>query len=344
MTSAILAQKLMTVKLGKEEFEKIKTLRAHNFENICKTIPYLKNVLSKQIRNKTCRLCLKPGETQIFGDQEFNYAAAVKNILQIEVKEDDGKPQHICSACDKTLRKAEQLKQTAEVTQWRLQQELEIVTNTLSEDETVQHRNHHGGYFEEQGSKMLRRWSCGKCRRTFDTQEAFAEHEKLSKCSVRRFICETCGVELNTMTKLKRHRLIHTGDLQFSCSQCPYRGRTKYAVLVHERAHTGIRTLACPQCPATFLNSSNLASHRRRHMPPAYHCHVCGRGFKFKEALRNHLATQHSTAKPHICNSCGKAFKTRKMICRHEIRIHNRPKMRPGVLPTYLRQQQEGST
>lgn len=124
--------------------------------------------------------------------------------------------------------------------------------------------------------------------------------------------------------------------------------------MVHERAHTGIRPLACPHCPATFLNSSNLASHKRRHLPPTYHCQMCAKSFKFKEvrhhvtiknillkiylaqililfscishsiirivlivfrlftqALQNHLATQHSTVKPHICNSCGKAFSTR---------------------------------
>ncbi|XP_035432752.2 zinc finger protein 62 homolog [Spodoptera frugiperda] len=341
MTSSLLVQKLMSVKLNTGEFEKIKWLRANNDEKTFKTVSSLRKLLQNPRYRKTCRLCLKPGSKRMFGSNDFDIAVVIKQLLQIQVTEDDNKPQYICKACEVVLRNADQLRQTAEVTQWRLQQELELMTSMESDSEEKE-KKPHGGYFVKKGATVVREWTCAKCRQIFDSQKMFTEHGKLP-CSRgdKSFVCETCGLELKSMTRLKRHMLIHTGELLYPCIQCPYRARTKYALMVHERAHSGERPLTCPHCPATFLNSSNLASHKRRHLPPAYHCHVCVKSFRFKEALQNHLATQHSTAKPHVCNSCGKAFSTRKMIRRHERRVHNRPKLRSGILPTYLRQQQQ---
>lgn len=344
MASTILVQKLVSVKLSKGDFEKIRWLRANNTEKKFKAVTSLRKVLENQVSKKTCRLCLKPGYKKIFDNCDFDIVAGIKQILQIQVTENDGKPQYICRSCEEVLRNAELLRQTAEVTQWRLQQELDMVTCMASDCESKD--SHHGSYFVKRGAMVTREWACGKCRQTFYSQEEFTVHESLPSCrsNTKFFVCETCGLELKSITRLKRHRLIHTGELHYPCTHCPYRARTKYALLVHERAHSGVRPLTCPHCPATFLNSSNLASHKRRHLPPAYHCQMCDKGFRFKEALQNHLATQHSTAKPHICNSCGKSFSTRKMICRHERRVHNRPRLRSGIVPTYLRQQQEQLT
>lgn len=344
MTSSLLVQKMMSIKLSTGEFEKIKWLRSNNNEKTFKTVSSLRKLLQNPKYRKTCRLCLKPANKRVFDRNDFDVPVVIKQMLQIQVTQNDDKPQYICNACEEVLRNADQLRQTAEVTQWRLQQELELMTNMESDSEEKE-KKPHGGYFVKKGATVVREWSCGKCRQTFDSQKMFTEHGKLP-CSrgEKSFVCETCGLELKSMTRLKRHMLIHTGELLYPCVQCPYRGRTKYALMVHERAHSGERPLTCPHCPATFLNSSNLASHKRRHLPPAYHCHVCVKSFRFKEALQNHLATQHSTAKPHVCNACGKAFSTRKMIRRHERRVHNRPKLRSGVLPTYLRQQQQEQT
>ncbi|XP_030032064.2 zinc finger protein 433 [Manduca sexta] len=343
MTSIILARKLTSVKVSKEEFEKIKLLKAVTTEKSLKIIKYLKKIIEAQNTNKTCRLCLKPGTTSIFNnDKDYDMVKSIKHILGVEVSENDGKPQHICSDCESTLRDADRLRQTAEATQWRLQQELEMVANTsLGLDEEKSSYNAHGGHFVEKEGKIARRWSCGKCLRRFDVQSEFIEHENQSSCCQLKFyICETCGMEFKTLARLKRHGLVHNGSLVYACAECPYRARTPYALVVHARTHSGARPLCC-SCGASFPSASSLASHRRTHRPPAYHCPHCEKSFRFKQSLRNHIASQHSTAKPHVCNTCGKAFATRKLICRHERRVHNRPKMRSGTLPTYLKQQEE---
>lgn len=47
-------------------------------------------------------------------------------LIDIQISKDDGKAQYICDCCETTIKLAARLKETAETTQWRLQQELEI--------------------------------------------------------------------------------------------------------------------------------------------------------------------------------------------------------------------------
>ncbi|CAH2037129.1 unnamed protein product, partial [Iphiclides podalirius] len=343
MTTFVLANKLMSIKINKSEFEKIKHEKVINIREQHKYLSTLRKVLQHQTIEKSCRLCLKQGVIKVFDNtNEINHAEAIKTIFGVEISQNDGKPQYICMSCGTTIKMAVRLKQTAEITQWRLQQELEIVADSTSECNLDEYSKIHGGYFHLQGAIVTRDWTCSKCRKVFSNKDEFKEHELLPSCRTRfrSYICETCGSKFKSMSLLKRHRLIHTGELQHQCPQCPYRARTKYALAVHSRLHSGERPLRCPECPATFPNASNLASHRRRHLPPAYHCDVCQRGFKFKEALLNHIATQHRNAKPFNCSACAKSFATRKMIRRHELKTHNRPKLRSGVSPIYTRQQE----
>nr|XP_037872878.1 zinc finger protein 267 isoform X5 [Bombyx mori] len=248
------------------------------------------------VESHLCRLCLNSAEKSLYSNNfTFDIMYYIKFVLGIEVAQNDGRPDHICSNCEKIFHDMEELKKTAKATQ----------------------------------------------------RNDLAVHEKDETCSKdKRYVCEICGVEMKSMARLNRHSDV----LQHACASCSYRGRTLYALRTHERTHTRARPHACPRCARTFRSAANLASHRRRHQPPRYHCPTCTKPFRFKEvgphrqSLQNHLAALHSTAKPHVCNTCGKAFATRKLLCRHERRVHNRPKIRAGKMPTYLKQQQDNVT
>ncbi|XP_063825316.1 myoneurin-like [Ostrinia nubilalis] len=343
MTSSILAQKLISTKIGKCEFERVKWMRYCNASKQNKVAQKLKKILEEQISNKTCRLCLSPGGEDIFQSKEFDLANNIRSILGVQVFEGDGKPQHICYTCKDTVQKAAELKQSTDVIQWQLQQELDMINECTAEWEPEQTKIH-GGYFVETKTKLLREWICSKCNRVFQKRELFEEHDKLEYCRrVKCYVCETCGMELKTQTRLRRHWLTHSAELAFSCTRCPFRSRTKFELNQHLRhGHTAARPKTCPYCPAAFRSASNLASHKKMHFPPAFHCRVCQRGFKFKQALQNHVATQHSNAKPFSCATCGETFSIRKMMRRHELKVHNRPKMRSGTIPGY-KQQLDGS-
>ncbi|XP_068631963.1 zinc finger protein 540-like [Battus philenor] len=344
--ATLATKKLMFAKLDKTELDRINHEKFKNLQEKHKYYKFLRNNLNKGKLKKDCRLCLKPGVTAVFDEtHEFNFVDSIKNMLGIEICKDDGKPQYICEHCESTIKLVSQLKETAEITQWRLQQELQIDKELSSECDTDICTKIHGGYFNVHGLNIVREWSCSNCRRVFLNKEEFNKHELLPSCrvSLRNYICETCSSQFKSLSQLNRHRLIHTGELSHRCVHCPYRARTKYALSVHSRLHSGERPMRCQLCPATFPNASNLASHRRRHMPPAFHCDICQRGFKFKEALHNHTASQHRNAKPYNCSTCGKSFATRKMIRHHERKTHNRPKLRSGVTPIYMRQHEDNT-
>lgn len=214
MTSIILMQKLLAMKLNKAEFNRIKLQQANIKQKKHKVLSSLKEILENQSSNKTCRLCLRSGGKNIFGgDQDFDVVLNVRYILGIEITEDDGKPQHICGDCEHTVRQASRLKQTAETTQWRLQQELEMVADDAASDWS-DGPEQHGGYFTVKASEadIAREWICGKCRTSFNTQEEFTEHEKQPSCrtQARGYVCETCGLEMKSMSRLKRHRPFRT--------------------------------------------------------------------------------------------------------------------------------------
>ncbi|CAK1596548.1 unnamed protein product [Parnassius mnemosyne] len=344
MTTIFLAHKLMSVKLDKTEFENIKHQKIKNMKERQKNLYDLRNILAKNTFEKNCRLCLKPGIKNIFeNNREFDHLHAIKTFFGIEISENDGKPQYICESCETTIKMAARLKDTAVTSQWRLQHELEIVSELAAERDTEAQSETRDDYFNTEETDILLKWVCDKCRRVFLNQDEFKEHELLLHCQtkVRSYICETCGFEFKTIPQLKRHRSIHTEEPQYRCVQCSYRGRTRHALAVHLRLHSGERPFHCALCSATFPNASNLASHRRRHLPPAYHCEACQRRFRFKEALSNHIATIHRDAKPFNCSTCGKTFATRKMILRHERNVHNRPKLRSGVTRTCTTLQKE---
>ncbi|XP_039754077.1 zinc finger protein 792-like isoform X2 [Pararge aegeria] len=256
------------------------------------------------------------------------------------IRQNDGKPQYICVECVQTLCKAVELKQVAEVTQWRLAQEAEMVSESASNDYVDDCNNHDD---EEIVIENLDAPKCEECRKTRDVNndcKLCKENVKKPRCGRGPYICESCGLKLKTMWRLKTHMLVHTNEFNYSCGYCPYRSRSRSSLQIHERTHTGDRPYQCVQCHATFSSASNLASHRRSHLPPVFSCDVCQRGFKFKQSLLNHIATQHRSAKPFCCCQCESSFATRKMLFCHERKIHGRPRMRQGATPSYIKLQE----
>ncbi|XP_034830726.2 zinc finger protein Paris-like isoform X2 [Maniola hyperantus] len=338
MTTILLAKKLLSLKANKIGLEKIQFLKKRNKREMAETKKSLQKLITKYRVRNSCRLCLRPAETNLFINKAgINFAEDVKNILSIEVKKNDGKPQYICPECATTLRKAVELKQVAEVAQWRLQQEAELETEIAFDDVD-------DGTNNDNEEIIIYHVNAPKCEQCQKVPNASNDCERCQEDAKKprqgTYVCETCGLELKTMTRLKTHMKTHTDEFDFSCGYCPYRARSSTSLRIHERSHTGDRPYRCVQCHSTFSSASNLASHRRSHLPPAYKCDICQRGFKFRQAVHNHIATQHRSAKPFYCGDCGNSFATRKMLRRHERKAHNRPKMRQGPTPSYIKSQQ----
>nr|XP_061789517.1 zinc finger protein 574-like [Nerophis lumbriciformis] len=79
---------------------------------------------------------------------------------------------------------------------------------------------------------------------------------------------------------------------------------------------------ACRSCPKIYPSQQHLLQHgRTSHTPErSFLCGVCGKAFKKKIHVRNHVRT-HTGERPFKCGDCGKGFSSLANLTRHNL-IH----------------------
>ena len=75
---------------------------------------------------------------------------------------------------------------------------------------------------------------------------------------------EQCDYSCAHASRLKRHRLKHTGEKPFKCDQCNYSSNNSSNLKVHKRTHTGEEPYTCNQCSFSSKTSSDLQKHVTR--------------------------------------------------------------------------------
>lgn len=75
-----------------------------------------------------------------------------------------------------------------------------------------------------------------------------------------------CDFATPHMTALKRHKLIHTGEMNFECSHCGKKFNKKEALKYHEALHTGAKPFVCdyPDCSMSYPTRVGLYQHVNR--------------------------------------------------------------------------------
>ena len=137
----------------------------------------------------------------------------------------------------------------------------------------------------------------------------------------RLYICQHCGLSVNSSTSLNRHLRVHTGERPFSCHVCGKTFARSSTLRCHERTHTGERPYSCAHCHLAFAQSSSLRDHQKIHSGlRAFVCSTCGKSFTKKNGLTRHEAI-HNGIKPHRCGYCKKSFVQVNALIEHE-RIH----------------------
>lgn len=74
-----------------------------------------------------------------------------------------------------------------------------------------------------------------------------------------------CTSVFKENAKLKRHKLVHTGEKAFKCKYCGLMFSLRHNLKTHEKTHTREDLLKCRLCPYETIQKSNLKLHEATH-------------------------------------------------------------------------------
>uniref|UniRef100_A0A182QTF6 C2H2-type domain-containing protein n=1 Tax=Anopheles farauti TaxID=69004 RepID=A0A182QTF6_9DIPT len=154
---------------------------------------------------------------------------------------------------------------------------------------------------------------CPICKKTLSSNYALKVHVTQMHSDDSNQICATCGKMFRTKPAMERHIKEHLGLDPVEREQCMYCQKWfngKYNLNKHIRFlhNEKGQVFRCDVCSHESPNSRALAYHKQRvHVQEKHECEHCGKRFKRKLYLREHIAS-HTNNPLYTCEYCGMKF------------------------------------
>lgn len=105
------------------------------------------------------------------------------------------------------------------------------------------------------------------CTKVFKNRAALQKHFKLHGAKLN--ICSECGTAFVEASKLKRHRLVHSGERPYQCEfpNCGKRFSLSHNLKTHMRLHTNDSNYQCKFCLKQYSQKVNLNIHIQKKHP-----------------------------------------------------------------------------
>ncbi|XP_073963969.1 uncharacterized protein isoform X2 [Choristoneura fumiferana] len=153
------------------------------------------------------------------------------------------------------------------------------------------------------------------------------------------YTCATCSKEFRMKATYKAHLRFHTNYCV--CEACGKRCRNNNQLQEHKRARHGLgRIHKCAYCEYSSATKEALTIHERRHTGERpYICDHCGATFHRRSNLVQHIAI-HLPEKNFQCTLCLKREKSKKLLQVHVFKAHREKRYRyicPVCCDTFTR-------
>ena len=111
---------------------------------------------------------------------------------------------------------------------------------------------------------------CVDCGKVFKSMLHLRSHSRIHMD--RKFLCDICAKSFSTKTKLRTHRMTHTGEKPYKCGSCDYssaqRGNLRLHMKTHEREYKLTlekRPYKCQKCDYTVNRITYFLQHMKSH-------------------------------------------------------------------------------
>lgn len=177
---------------------------------------------------------------------------------------------------------------------------------------------------------------CDLCDFTCAKKSTLYSHKRRHKLedTGEVYACNECGFKTGKKSSLyshikRKHKEPRDGcDAQpelFYCSQCDYKNKNKYELKIHvARKHSDDFKFSCETCGKKFKVKGDLTNHIRfSHREQPVICDVCGKTCLNSNSLYVHQKFAHYKAK-YECQICKRRMVSQENLDEHMLRQHER--------------------
>ncbi|XP_058813339.1 zinc finger protein 394-like [Topomyia yanbarensis] len=136
--------------------------------------------------------------------------------------------------------------------------------------------------------------------------------------------CMVCGKRFQNPFYLETHMKFHLKEKDFRCDQCDKAYYTRHDLNDHKKTVHKDPTLLCGVCGKFFATRRAFTRHSWTHDKSivSHRCAYCAKAFPDACSLKYHVM-KHTGEKSYRCELCGRQFRFRYMMTQHLIRNHN---------------------
>ncbi|XP_053622242.1 zinc finger protein ZFP2-like isoform X2 [Plodia interpunctella] len=179
---------------------------------------------------------------------------------------------------------------------------------------------------------------CSYCTRSFKREDNLKSHIKIQHqtaiktekpekikttqrnlqnvwADVKPHVCGECGVAFKFYKELKKHSVIHTGEIFYECDYCQQTFAKKFQLKSHIIKHMDETKIKCDICTLKFSEQSVLDEHMNMHAAEIK--------MKTDSNASKIIYSEKDEVKRFECNECGERFAKRYRLTRHSL-LHGR--------------------